>query len=119
MAQGIENAEKEKQLRIRLHQTILNAKKAKVCGKTIVVHHLGDLHDITPFYEWKDDGIHNIEGTAEFFFIVENENGYISSGNRLNFNVKVKKSGDVFELEETPIINDVINTSMLKQTEDE
>lgn len=119
MAQITEVTENEKQLRFYLHNEILNAKEAKVNGKTIAVHHLEDLHDITPFNIWKDDGFHKYEATAEFFFVPEDENGYISSGRRLNFNVIIKKSGYNFELEGVPFINEVINISKLKQIKNE
>ena len=122
MAQNTEDAEKEKQVRIQLHRIILNAKKAKVNKKTIEVHQIENLYDITPFSLWKDDGVHEIEATAKFFFVPKDGNGYLSLKSSHNFKVKIKKHRDFFELLETPIINDKINTSIisiLKQTEDE
>lgn len=119
MAQSVDDTEKEKQLRIKLHRTISNSRLVKANGKTLEFHHLGDLQDITPYQVWGKDGVHKYEGTAEFFFVPDDDNGYRSQGNRLKFFVNIKKCGNCFEILDTLSIHDKIIITGLKQIKED
>ncbi len=111
--------EKEKQLVIKLHRAILDVKIAKVGSTTVKVHHLEGIQNEVPYEKWKNDGRHEYEAEAEFFFVSKAHPKDYHSLGILKFKVDITKNGDRFELLEPLTITDKVSTMTLVPKEND
>lgn len=101
------------QLELAFRCAVLQSKTAKSGREKFFIHEIKNLENIIPDKIWKEEGEHNFEAAAEFFFVTKDGGNY-SDGRRLRFGGTFCKQADSFSIGSPLTILDQITTTHFK-----
>ena len=97
-------------------QEILRAKVGKIRGYNYCIHHLNDLQELKPKRPIEEKGEIEFTAKAEIHFVPKDKGGVCSSsGEGLKFGGVVKWMNGCWTLVDQLIIEDSVNTTILKR----